>query len=225
MTGVQTCALPICYGGKTELHECIQELAHVIQPDLTIVDATRGLEGTGPISNPEDTRSRRLDLCIGGLNMLEVDNACCQIMGIPVEDVKHLTKQEFTLAPESLPLTPADPPFTRPMKWIKFGNLYLHPSQWACSGCQLTFSRMLRKIMFSPELREPFSQLQQKFPRIDVFIGKSTPDAIPKEHGELVFYGNCSKDTASYYGSQIYIAGCPVDHNKVIEHIFALLQK
>jgi len=67
--------------------------------ELTLIDATRALEGSGPTTAPRgQTKVRRLKTCIGGTNMLETDNAACELMGIPVVSVRHLGKVPVSLA-------------------------------------------------------------------------------------------------------------------------------
>jgi len=102
----------------SNLHECIFELGNLVRPELTICDATLALEGNGPTTIPGLTWVKKLNICIGGTDMLEVDNACCQIMGIPVDLVEHLPKVNVSLAPGSLQLD-CEEPFKRPVKRTK----------------------------------------------------------------------------------------------------------
>ncbi len=213
------------YGGKGDLHDCIWQLGQVIQPELAIVDATRALEGTGPTEAPEgQTSVRKLGICIAGTNATEVDNASCILMGIPVGEVQHLLEVPVTLTPKSLPLEPVNPTFRRPEPYIKYGGIYLHTSMWACTGCQMSFSRTMRKMMLVPELKEKLVKLQEKFARLDVFQGKTSIEAIgPDINRETIFMmGNCTKKLAKDLGVT-HIHGCPPDHNAAIEKLLSLL--
>ena len=206
----------------SNLHECIFELGNLIQPELTICDATLALEGNGPTTIPGLTWVKKLNICIGGTDMLEVDNASCQIMGIPVDLVEHLPKINVSLAPGSLPLT-CEEPFKRPVKFDRpFGNTYYHSTMWTCTGCQMTLTRMNRKISFTPELRKKLRQRNKKHERIDFFVGRTEEENIPEDHGVLLFCGNCTKKVARLFPDATHVSGCP-PHYRDLTEIFVNL--
>jgi len=201
----------------SNLHECIFELENLVQPELTICDATLALEGNGPTTNPGTTWVKKLNICIGGTDMIEVDNASCQIMGIPVELVKHLPEINVSLAPGSLPLI-CEEPFKRPVHRTEpYGNMYHHSSMWTCTGCQMTMTRMNRKIAYTPELREKLKERDKKYDRIDFFIGRTEEEDIPEDHGVILFCGNCTKKVSRLYPDSVFIAGCPPHYREVAE--------
>ncbi len=206
----------------SNLHECIFELGNLIKPELTICDATLALEGNGPTTIPGLTWVKKLNICIGGTDMVEVDNASCQIMGIPVDLVEHLPKINVSLAPGSLPLT-CEEPFKRPVKLnIPFGNTYFHSSMWTCTGCQMTLTRMNRKISYSPELKKKLRQRNKKYDRIDFFVGRTEEENIPEGHGVLFFCGNCTKKIAQLFPGATHVSGCP-PHYRDLSEIFVNL--
>ncbi|MHA2391206.1 MAG: DUF362 domain-containing protein [Promethearchaeota archaeon] len=206
----------------SNLHECIFELGNLVQPELTICDATLALEGNGPTTNPGLTWVKKLELCIGGTDMIEVDNACCQIMGIPMDLVEHVPEVKVTLSPESLPLT-CEEPFKRPVKLDKpVGNMYYHSSMWTCTGCQMTLTRMNRKIAYTPELKEKLKERNKKYDRIDFFIGRTEEKDIPEDHGVLLFCGNCTKKVSRQFPDATHVAGCP-PHYRDLSKIYVNL--
>ncbi|HME52114.1 MAG TPA: DUF362 domain-containing protein [Candidatus Lokiarchaeia archaeon] len=202
------------------LHENIKALGNAVQPELSIIDATRALEGSGPTIAANETSTRRLKLCIGGTSMAETDNAACKIMGIDVSEVQHLDKVEFEIAQGSEPLLPADPPFARPKIEIKMTeHFYRHVFESACTGCQIAMSRMFRKLVLVPELQKAFGTFQTEHGRIDLVLGttsKEKLDEIASKGGQLVFFGNCTKKFAEKFEGSIHIAGCSPDHNDAI---------
>ena len=156
-------------------------------------------------------------MCIGGADMLEVDNASCQIMGIPVDLVEHLPKINVSLSPGSLPLT-CEEPFKRPVKLNRpFGITYYHSSMWTCTGCQMSLTRMNRKISFTPELRKKLRQRNKKYDRIDFFVGRTEEENIPEEHGALFFCGNCTKKVAQLFPDATHVSGCPPHYRDLSE--------
>jgi uncharacterized protein (DUF362 family) len=225
--------------GKSNLHECIHELATIIQPELTIVDATRCLEGCGPIIHPDNqTKMRKLELLIGGKNMMEVDNACCKIMGISPDEVKHLDIVPISVSSNSVPLKTADPPFIRPNPFVKYGSIHAHFTDFACTSCQIAFSRFVRKLAFTPGKMEEFQKIQAKYPRIELFMGKVEKSEINyyiDSKIPVILFGNCmrkiaqelnvpleiSKDTTNTCQCT-YIKGCPPDHKEVLDVLLAL---
>jgi uncharacterized protein (DUF362 family) len=202
------------------LHENIMALGNAVKPELTLIDATRALEGSGPTTAPAgQTKVRRLKSCIGGTSMLETDNAACELMGIPVESVLHLSKVPVTLASGSEPLVPFSPPFARPNPEIMAtDNFFVHMFDTCCTGCQMSRSRLFRKISFVPEINKLFAQFRYKHGRVDFVMGAMSDEIIEKikaRGGTLVFYGNCTKKMAEKLGA-IHVPGCPPDHNDAI---------
>ncbi len=80
---------------------------------------------------------------------------------------------------------------------------------------------MFRKIMFTPDYIKKFHLLQEKYPRIDVFIGKTSISEIPNLENPVVFFGRCTKGIADELGKN-FIPGCPPNHKKALEVIFNL---
>ncbi|MHA2184528.1 MAG: DUF362 domain-containing protein [Promethearchaeota archaeon] len=201
----------------SNLHECIFELGKLVQPELTICDATTALEGNGPTTNPGTTWVKTLNICIGGTDMIEVDNASCQVMGIPMDLVEHVEEVEVSLAPGSLPLICKEP-FRRPVKRTEpYGNMYHHSSMWMCTGCQMTLSRMNRKIAYTPELREKLQERDKKYERIDFFVGRTEEEDIPEDHGVLLFCGNCTKKVSRLYSDAVHVPGCPPHYRELAD--------
>lgn len=206
----------------SNLHECISELGKLVQPELTICDATLALEGNGPTTNPGLTWVRKMDICIGGTDMIEVDNASCQIMGIPLDLVEHLEEVEVSVAPGSLPLV-CQEPFKLPVKQTKpVGNMYFHSSMWTCTGCQMTMTRMNRKIAYTPELREKLKERNKKYDRIDVFIGRTEEEDVPEDHGEMLFCGNCTLKVSKLHPGATHVAGCPPHYRELAKEFVEL---
>jgi uncharacterized protein (DUF362 family) len=209
------------------LHECIRALTAAIQPELAIIDATRALEGTGPTTEMNgQTKVRRLKLCIGGTDQVEVDNAGCLIMGTPVTEVAHLPEVPVEVAPGSLTLEDAiaKPPFRRPCIEVINGCFHRFAMETACTGCQVSLSRTFRKIQFVPELRALLGTFQESHSHVNLVLGKTPAEKIREiaaNGGEFVFWGNCTKDLAEEFGGK-HVPGCSPDHNEAIKILFDL---
>ncbi len=202
------------------LHENIMALGNAVNPELTLIDATRALEGSGPTTAPAgQTKVRRLRICIGGTSMLETDNAACELMGIPIESVRHLSKVHVSIASGSEPLVPFSPPFARPnLEIMATDNFFVHMFDTCCTGCQMSRSRLFRKISFVPEINKLFAKFRYEHGRVDFIMGAMSDEdieAIRARGGTLVFYGNCTKKMAEKLGA-IHVPGCPPDHNDAL---------
>ncbi len=211
------------YSGKGDLHDCIKQFGTVIHPELNIVDATTALEGTGPAMLPNgQTGMREPGLLIGGTDMIEVDNACCKIMGIPVSEIDHLPEHPVVPATGSLPCKTIDPPFKRPDPFIKYENILQYCSEWGCTNCQMAFSRIIRKSMLDPDLKDRFAKLKDKYSEILFYIGKQEAGFEINSDKPKLFFGQCTKKAAEESGG-IFVGGCPADHNEGIAALLKML--
>jgi len=68
------------------IDECIADINTVIKPDLSIIDATRCMEGTGPVRG----REVKLDTLIAGFDPVSVDAVGAKLIGFEPQEVKHL---------------------------------------------------------------------------------------------------------------------------------------
>jgi uncharacterized protein (DUF362 family)/NAD-dependent dihydropyrimidine dehydrogenase PreA subunit len=69
-----------------DVHESIADIYKVIQPVLTVVDATTCMEGDGPTYGDKVN----LGLIISGKDTVATDKVCSQIIGLSWEEVKYL---------------------------------------------------------------------------------------------------------------------------------------
>ncbi len=211
------------YHDQTNLHECIRELGNVVQPKLNILDGIVGLEGTGPVMHPENqTKARFMHRILVGIDMAEIDSAICYLIGLDPAQAPHVPVKSVLLSPDSLPLIPFDPPFQRPKPFIKYGNLYFHVSTWCCTQCQMSFSRMMQKIIQQPQYTSLIQQLQEHFPQIHFYSGKRHQVGSP-ESGLYIGFGQCAQSLAEEHNWP-WIAGCPADYNKTLEFFGSIIE-
>jgi len=72
------------------IHKAIADINTVIKPDLCIIDATRAMEGSGPVRG----REVRLDMLIGGYDPVSVDSVGAKIMGFDPYTIEHIIEAE-----------------------------------------------------------------------------------------------------------------------------------
>ncbi len=68
------------------VNEVLRDLATVLRPDLTVMDATVALEGNGPKSG----RPRICNLVLSGADPVAVDAVAARIMGLDPLSIRHL---------------------------------------------------------------------------------------------------------------------------------------
>ncbi|MHA1733232.1 MAG: DUF362 domain-containing protein [Promethearchaeota archaeon] len=207
------------------LHEYIRALGRleVTKPELAVVDATRALEGTGPFTQLFDqTAVREPGLLFGGRDMAEVDNACCQYVGVPVGEVEHLEEAAVEVAPGSAPLVPADPPFRRPDPLLKsaVGNIYRIINEHACTSCQMATGRLLNKLTYDKELKDEVREFEERYPKVYLVLGRTEPRDVP-EDGPVICFGNCTKKLSKQVRG-IHVPGCPPDYLEALNLMLTL---
>ena len=72
------------------ISQSIADINKVISPDLSIIDATRAMEGTGPNLGTEV----KLNTLIGGFNPVSVDSIGAKMMGFEPCTIEHLVLAE-----------------------------------------------------------------------------------------------------------------------------------
>ena len=202
------------------LHELIAELAKAVKPDLIIVDAVEGIEGEGPLRG----RRKKVGALVLGTNLLEVDMACCEIMGIEYEKVEHIKEGlEQNVGPEKPEITGINPEevktsFKRPDE--KHGhilNVYSWRNPYACSMCIDSFSLAVKSAVSNPKYLLTFIPkfaYLAIFKRIDIIHGFHAK--IPDEHGRIICLGDCTKKIAEENGF-MYVKGCPPKTEDILE--------
>lgn len=203
------------------LHEPIVELAKVVKPDLIVVDAIEAIEGDGPLRG----NKKSVNALVLGTNLLEVDMACCEIMGIEYETVQHIKegiaqnigqdKPEIT----GVRLDEVKAHFKRANE--KYGhilNVYSWRNPYACSMCIDSFSLAVKSSIRNPKywltFIPKFAYLAI-FKRIDIIQGYHAE--IPDEHdrGKIICLGDCTKEIADEHGF-VYVKGCPPNSKDII---------
>ena len=193
-----------------ELDVAISDLAHVIHPDLAIIDASYALEGMGPSSG----NKVKLDTIIASTNYLAADIIALALTQPEwsLEDVPYLqfisdiipnapkSREDIITIPESIQkfVKPLDPPPTSIN--IKYKNVNLIDIN-SCSACLSTIFNLLKDNKdfidkhFTPE--NP----------LNMAIGKGIKQSDLYSNTFLI--GNCTYDQ---HKNGIFIKGCvPVE--------------
>jgi hypothetical protein len=201
------------------LHEPIAELAKVVKPDLIVVDAVEAMEGEGPLRG----KKKKVGALLIGTNLLEVDRACCEIMGINRDEVEHIkVGMRENIGPEKNDLLgdieDVKTNFKRANE--KYGNIlnvYSWRKPYACSMCIDSFTLAVKSSIRNPKywltFIPKFAYLAV-FKRIDIIQGFHAE--IPDEHGRIICLGDCTKKIAEENGF-VYVKGCPPKTEDILE--------
>ncbi len=204
---------------KWGLQEPLVELAKVVKPDLIVVDAVEAMEGEGPLRG----KSKNVGALVVGTNLVEVDMACCEIMGINHNEVEHIkigTRENICPEKPDLPGDIGDVKTSFKRANENYGhilNVYSWRNPYACSMCIDSFSLAVKSAVRNPKywltFIPKFAYLAL-FKRIDIIQGFHAK--IPDEHGRIICLGDCTKKIAEESGF-VYVKGCPPKSEDILE--------
>jgi len=206
-----------------ELDVAIADLAHVIHPDLAIIDASYAQEGMGPSSgNPV-----KLDTIIASTNYLAAD-IIALVLTQPewtLEDVPHLklisdllpnapkSHEDIITIPESIQefIKPLEPPPTSIS--IKYKNVNLIDID-SCSVCLSTIFNLLKS---NKEFIDKNFTAEKP---LNLAIGKGIKESDLYDDTFLI--GNC---TYEQHENGIFIKGCTPVESTILKIIKENLRK
>ena len=204
------------------LHRNIAELASVINPSLSVIDASNGLEGNGPVDMGHEVED--LNLLLGGTNFLALDQLACTVIDIDPAHVEHLRLAEEKgflggLNDEIIKgerIERVFHPFEIPSLYWKKGNVYYYWSDYTCSKCSILEGKIIEKIDELPV------ELLEKLP-FTAFITGPPKTHIP-ENFNVYGLGKC----ASMYNRRLFnqssiIHKCPPDIDYFLNTLSFLL--
>ncbi len=189
---------------KWGLEQCIVDLAHLTLPELTVMDATIGLEGDGPVvGDPVG-----LGLLLASKDTVALDRICLEIMGFDRDEVGyvHLAAEaglgrddpaEIVVAGSSVAAVRR--PFRRmtlDQAMLAELDIRILPCD-ACSGCQNVITAYLNSRQAAGTLASL---------RDTTFVYGQNPRLPDGARGRIVRFGSCTR-MMSDQGT--YIPGCP----------------
>jgi uncharacterized protein (DUF362 family) len=207
---------------KLGLHDPLVELAKVIQPHITVVDAIVGMEGEGPLNG----KTKKVGALVIGTNQVETDMVCCGIMGIDYKNVEHIAEGiKQNIGPIEPDLVGAEiqevtTNFKQANeKYGKFLNVYSWRNPYACSMCIDSFSLAVKSSVWSPKYWFTFLPKFAYYAILKhLYIIQGKHAEIPDVKGKVICLGDCTKDIAE--GNNLtHIKGCPPDCRTILESL------
>jgi len=192
---------------QMNLDRAIVELNRLLQADLTIMDATRAMEGMGPAAGTWVD----MGLILASTDVVAMDTVCCYLMDIPTDEVMTLRfSQRIGLGETDISkiqtvgenLEAHKRRFERPTDSIS----KQHPelmifNEGACSGCNMNLFAALRGIDFRG------AELTYN----EIVMGED----VPRNAGALLI-GAC---TSSFRKEYAYLPGCPPSIEEIREKL------
>lgn len=197
------------------LDMAIADLSKILQPDLTVIDGTIGLEGLGPSAGSP----KKSWFIVASENCLAADITAAQLMGIIPEDIHHLRlsvlelfKDEVSFSDfrNKIELSPSDA-----LKWmdafepppqkisLKISNVVVEDIE-SCSACLSSVLMFLKR--YEKNLADYFTTEKPLKLALGKGIGKQQPDAI--------LIGNCALQKQ---GGCIRVKGCPPVASEILK--------
>ena len=200
---------------KRDLQSAILALCEVFRPTLTVVDGIYCVEGNGP-TGPPVGEVKRMDLLVGGTDMMAVDNVCVDIMGFDIEGIRHL-KSVNDIEILGVKVGDVKSGFKVPtIGTMRLGPFVFYSDDRVCTMCTVSIYKALSKIFGTPELQRQLGS-REDLSEIHIIMGQAKP---PAELAGCTFcLGDCATKTAKRMGLP-HIKGCHPDYKNIVKSLF-----
>ena len=198
--------------GYRELDLAIADLASVLDPDLTVCDATYAMEGMGPSAGT----TRRLDTIVASTDCLAADIVALAIVKLDIDHVPHLrmvaqqkagvtSTSEIRTIPDDL--EPFETDFAVPPTDIVIKNVMVNLiDEGSCSACQSSV------YLFLKNNEALISEYFGEHGHFNIAIGSDVAE-VP---ADTFLIGNC---TACLKEQGTFLVGCPPDQTSIMERV------
>jgi uncharacterized protein (DUF362 family) len=203
---------------KRGVDEPLGVLGTVLKPHLIVLDGVEGMEGNGPTHG---TRNKP-HVFAAGTDLVEFDTVVAGVMGFAPEEIAMLSyattePREPVVVGSSI--EEIRTPFVRPNhpEFDKLMGLRIWSNIRSCNACDLHVTTAKESVKSNPlKLMKygPGIIRQAMFGRVDVLKGEQS--VVPKDHGRLVFIGDCTAELAEGYEGT-FVPGCPPDPDEILE--------
>jgi len=207
---------------KKDLHNNIAELYKTVKPDLSIIDATTGIEGNGPVMGDE---VKDINILIGGYNAIDVDCAGTMLMGIDPAKIRHLelskkishhvVKFDAGIKKNIKKNIKKFKPPSGVFRTFKMNWIY---GEQTCSGCIGSIFK-LKNYTKKNILKHPIKSLKIAVYMFILGIDFLTGDAkMPGKHNRIIACGNCCRHLAKHK-EVVFVEGCPPNGKDIYNKI------
>ena len=194
------------FEGLEQLNSLIREMLNVVTPALTMVDGIYCLEGEGPIVFG---KPKKVNLLIAGEDVVEVDNTCCQIMGVDVNRVEHIPSRE-NIEVRGISVKEAKNPFIIPLSASYQVYNVCYQANYACSGC-LNATKKAMELFYTHPIKFLKVLLKGK---VEVISGRRA--ALPQNNNYVICIGDCTEKFSQEYNMP-HVKGCPPEPKDIFD--------
>ena len=192
---------------QINLDRALVELNRLLQADLTIMDATRAMEGMGPAGGTWVD----MGLILASTDVVAMDAVCCHLMGIDPDEVMTLRFAQRTRLGETdinkiqvvgENLAEHRRRFDRPIDSMarQYPQLNLS-NEGACSGCNMNLFAALRGLKWQ----------DRELAWDEIVMGNDKPKSA-----DALLIGTCTSSLRKEYA---HLSGCPPDVEEMREKL------
>jgi len=195
------------------LHEPVRQLGECVRPALNILDGIVALQGNGPSFFGRPLRAGAL---LAGRDAFEVDAAACRVMGLRVEDAKHL-KPDMPVRILGDGIGKAARRFVPADKNWSIGRIGIYFDDHCCSVCLSNLPALRGRFVRKPLKLAKFVSYALKGGLVLVGGGTVPPDIGKKR---VIFLGECGRKCAEAAGikdNACIAGGCPFDPDEFLK--------
>jgi uncharacterized protein (DUF362 family) len=192
---------------KMGLHDPIAELARVVQPTLTIMDAFNVF---------------KKDVLMAGDNLYEIDKTAIDLLGMNEPEYLSLARQ-YGLGSDKYRVLKGDVPKIRIRKketdkYKKWLRMRLWSNPRACSMCRLNLINLKRiRLKNLDHAFSTYLKLLKHSIKGAEFVFGSDPKFSPT-YEKVICIGNCTKKLAQEKG-YAHIPGCPPSEEEMVKYL------
>jgi uncharacterized protein (DUF362 family) len=203
---------------KRGVDEPLGVLGTVLKPHLIVLDGVEGMEGNGPTHGDRN----KPGVFAAGTDLVEFDTVVAGVMGFAPDEIPMLsyaTTEPREPVVVGSTMDEMRTPFVRPNhpEFDKLMGLRIWSNIRSCNACDLHVTTAKESVKSNPlKLMKygPSIIRQAMFGRVDVLKGEQS--VVPKDHGRLVFIGDCTAELAEGYEGT-FVPGCPPDPDEILE--------
>jgi len=205
------------------LHEPIAEFQKILTPHLVVLDGIEGMEGEGPVRG----RKVKSNVLLVGTDAVESDVAALKLMGIGLDEVKHLKAAVDQNPGLAEPVILGDDLQDLAVQFnkanLEWGRMLKVCSKRNPHACSMCVDSLMSAVQLAVRNPVKWGMFVAKFGYYALFEGITIIQGmhstfVPKK-GWTVCFGKCTRDYAKEHGFA-HVPGCPPDPQDILNFFF-----
>jgi len=208
------------------LHEPIAEFQKILAPHLVVLDGIEGMEGEGPVRG----RKVKPNVLLVGTSAVESDVAALKLMGIGLDEVKHLKAAVDQNQGSAEPVLLGDRiedlavQFSKAnLEWGRMLKVCSKRNPHACSMCVDSLMSAVQMAVKNPVKWGGFVAKFGYYALFEgIYIIQGMHSTFVPKKGWPVCFGKCTREHAKAHGFA-HVPGCPPDPQDILNFFFTKL--